>query len=111
VVLGGGPRAVVLLDEPTRGMDREHKARLARRLRSLATGGAAVVVATHDTEFAAQCAERAVLLGAGVVIADGPTKELLGGGWHFSTEVARALEGAALTPEEGARALREELVR
>jgi ABC-type hemin transport system ATPase subunit len=91
-------------------MDRPHKAALAERLRTLAGEGAGVVVATHDTEFAATFAHRVVLLGQGVVIADGPPAEVLGTGWHFSTEVARALDGAALTPEEGARALGRELV-
>jgi energy-coupling factor transport system ATP-binding protein len=100
----------VLLDEPTRGMDRPHKAALARRIDSLASSGAAVVVATHDTEFVSSFADRVVLMGQGVVIADGPPAEVLAGGWHFSTEVARALDGAALTPEEGARALGRELV-
>jgi hypothetical protein len=52
-----------------------------------------------------------VLMGQGVVIADGAPGEVLGGGWHFSTEVARVLGGAALTPEEGARLLERELVR
>ena len=100
-----GP-AVVLLDEPTRGMDRIHKDELAARVRQLAEGGAAVMVATHDTEFAASLANRIVLLGQGVVIADGPPEEVLGGGRHFSTEVARVTNGAALLPEEGAELLR-----
>jgi energy-coupling factor transport system ATP-binding protein len=102
VVLAGEAPAVVLLDEPTRGMDRLHKDALAARIRELAEGGAAVMVATHDTEFAAALAERIVLLGQGVVIADGPPGEVLGGGRHFSTEVARITHGAALLPEEGA---------
>ena len=101
VVLGGEP-AVVLLDEPTRGMDRIHKDGLAARIRQFAEGGAAVMVATHDTEFAASLADRIVLLGQGVVIADGPPREVLGGGRHFSTEVARVTNGAALMPDEGA---------
>jgi energy-coupling factor transport system ATP-binding protein len=107
VVLGGGPPAVVCLDEPTRGMDRARKAALAARLRSLATEGSAVLVATHDTEFAAELAERAVLMGQGVVIADGDVRDVLAGGWHFSTEVARVLSGAggALTPAQGASVL------
>jgi energy-coupling factor transport system ATP-binding protein len=108
VVLGGGDPAVVLLDEPTRGMDRIHKDELAARVRELAEGGAAVMVATHDTEFAASLANRIVLLGQGVVIADGPPEEVLGGGRHFSTEVARVTNGAALLPEEGAEILRED---
>ena len=106
VVLAGGPCAAVLLDEPTRGMDRAHKDSLADRIRDLAAGGAAVVVATHDTEFAASFADRVVLLGQGVVIGDGPPAEVLGGGRHFSTEVARVTGGAALLPEEAARVLR-----
>jgi energy-coupling factor transporter ATP-binding protein EcfA2 len=110
VVLGGGTPAVVLLDEPTRGMDRAGKDTLAARVEELAANGAAVMVATHDTEFAARFAARIVLMGQGVVIADGPPDDVLGGGWHFSTEVARALDGAALTPEAGAAALRRELV-
>jgi energy-coupling factor transport system ATP-binding protein len=64
-----------------------------------------VVVATHDTEFAASFADRVVLLGQGVVIGDGPPAEVLGGGRHFSTEVARVTGGAALLPEEAARVL------
>ncbi|HXW58207.1 MAG TPA: ATP-binding cassette domain-containing protein [Solirubrobacteraceae bacterium] len=100
--------AVLALDEPTRGMDREAKARLARELRRRADGGQAVIVATHDPEFAAACAQRAILLADGRVIADGPAAELLAGGWYFATETARILAGAqgALLPEEGAALLR-----
>ena len=113
VVLDGIEPAVVCLDEPTRGMDRAHKDRLAARLEVLAAGGAAVVVATHDTEFAARFAQRVVLMGQGVVIADAPTTEVLSGGWQFATDTARILGEAsgALTPEQGAELLHEELVR
>ena len=111
VVLAGQPRAVVLLDEPTRGMDPARKRALAGRIGELAAGGAAVMVATHDTAFAAEFADRVVLMGQGEVIGDGGPAEVLGTGWHFSTEVARALDGAALTAEEGARLLMEALVR
>jgi len=106
VVLGGDSlNAVVLLDEPTRGMDRLHKQALAERVGQLADQGAAVMVATHDTEFAATLANRIVLLGQGVVIADGDPAEVLGGGRHFSTEVARITNGKALLPDEGAQLL------
>jgi energy-coupling factor transport system ATP-binding protein len=113
VALGGGAAAAVLLDEPTRGMDRAHQAALAERLGSLAAGGAGVLVATHDAEWAATWADRVVLLGTGEVIADGPAAEVLTGGWHFTTDTAR-VTGAALTPEQGAALLTErseELVR
>ena len=63
---------LVALDEPTRGMDRARKDDLVALIGLLADRGAGVVVATHDVEFAAAFAERVVLLGDGVVIADGP---------------------------------------
>jgi energy-coupling factor transport system ATP-binding protein len=113
VVLSGDESpAVVCLDEPTRGMDRTRKDALALRLHELAADGAAVIVATHDPEFAARLAERVVLMGEGELIADGPTAEVLAGGWYFATEVARVLGGAggALTPEQGAAVLERELV-
>jgi energy-coupling factor transporter ATP-binding protein EcfA2 len=93
-------------------MDRSLKDDLAERLHQLADGGTAVLVATHDPEFAAQLAERVVLMGEGEVIADGPVGEVLSGGWYFATEVARVLGGAggALTPDDGLALLRRELV-
>ena len=78
IVLGGGPVAAVLLDEPTRGMDRAHRDALAARIAELAGDGAAVMVATHDTEFTAAFADRVVLMGQGDVIADGTPPEVLG---------------------------------
>jgi len=119
---GEQPPAVVALDEPTRGMDRARKDDLVALIQGLAGGvdlvthevtkstGAAAVVATHDVEFAAAFAERVVLLGEGVVIADGPMEEILSGGWYFATEVARVLDlPGVVTPEQGAAALRGEL--
>jgi energy-coupling factor transporter ATP-binding protein EcfA2 len=109
IVLGGGqPAAVLALDEPTRGMDRAAKRRLGGWLRERAAQGAAVLVATHDAEFAADFADRAVLLADGRTIADGEIAEILAGGWYFATETARILDGAggALTPEQGAALLR-----
>jgi energy-coupling factor transport system ATP-binding protein len=107
IVTDGETPAVLALDEPTRGMDRGGKAELAEELRRRAGEGQAVIVATHDPEFAAACARRAVLLADGRVIADGPTAELLAGGWYFATETARILGGAggALLPEQGAELL------
>jgi energy-coupling factor transport system ATP-binding protein len=109
---------LVALDEPTRGMDRARKDDLVALIEKLAGSvafvtheetkatGAAVVVATHDVEFASQFAERVVLLGDGVVIADGPMAETLSGGWYFATEVARVLDlPGVVTPEQGAAAL------
>jgi energy-coupling factor transport system ATP-binding protein len=102
VVLGDGSQrpAVLCLDEPTRGMDREHRAQLVALLQELV---GAVIVATHDAEFAAAFAERVVLLADGAVIADGTAAAVLCGGSYFATETARILGGAggALTPDQG----------
>ncbi|HEX3974998.1 MAG TPA: ABC transporter ATP-binding protein [Solirubrobacteraceae bacterium] len=98
---GHASPAAVCLDEPTRGMDRDHKQELADLLAGL---GAAVIVATHDPEFAAAFAQRVVLLADGAPIADGTAGEVLAGGSYFATETARILGGAggALTPADGA---------
>jgi energy-coupling factor transport system ATP-binding protein len=97
---------LVALDEPTRGMDRARKHDLCELIEGLAARGAGLLVATHDVEFAAAFAERVVLMGDGVVIADGPAAEVLSGGWYFATEVARVLDlSGVVTPEQGAEVL------
>ncbi len=97
--------AVLCLDEPTRGMDRAAKDALVALLGELEM---AVIVATHDPEFAAAFAQRVVLLADGRVIADGTTGEVLSGGTYFATETARILGGAGgvLLPSEGVALLR-----
>jgi energy-coupling factor transport system ATP-binding protein len=103
---GGAPPGLVALDEPTRGMDRARKDELAELIGRLADDGAAVVVATHDVEFAATFGERVVLLGEGVAIADAGAGEVLSGGWYFATEIARILDAPGIvTPEQGAARL------
>jgi energy-coupling factor transporter ATP-binding protein EcfA2 len=107
---GGELPGVVALDEPTRGMDHARKDDLVGLIGDLAGRGAGVVVATHDVEFASSFAERVVLLGDGVVIADGPMAEILSGGWYFATEVARVLDlPGVVTPEQGAAVLAAEV--
>jgi energy-coupling factor transporter ATP-binding protein EcfA2 len=90
-----GPPALVCLDEPTRGMDRDLKTDLADTLKAL---GTAVLVATHDPEFAAAFADRVILLADGAPIADGTAHEVLTGGTYFATETARI--AGILTPAE-----------
>jgi len=103
---GGEPPGLVCLDEPTRGQDRQRKEDLSGWIGRLAEAGAAVLVATHDVEFAARFATRVLLLARGRVIADGTPHEILGGGWYFATETARITGGLAVTPEGGAELLR-----
>ncbi len=81
--------AVVLLDEPTRGLDYAAKARLAGHLRALGREGRVVAVATHDVEFAAEVADRAVVLADGQVIADGPAREVLAASPAYAPQLAK----------------------
>ncbi|WP_225799656.1 ABC transporter ATP-binding protein [Streptomyces sp. NK15101] len=90
VVLTGRP-PLLLLDEPTRGLDYAAKARLVARLRTLAVEGHAIVLATHDVELAAELAHRVVIVADGEVVADGPTAEVVVSSPAFSPQVAKIL--------------------
>ncbi|MER7051440.1 ATP-binding cassette domain-containing protein [Streptomyces sp. NPDC000351] len=90
VVLTARP-PLLLLDEPTRGLDYAAKARLAGILRGLAAEGHAIVLATHDVELAAELAHRVVLLAEGEVIADGPAADVVMASPSFAPQVAKVL--------------------
>ncbi|MET8564873.1 ATP-binding cassette domain-containing protein, partial [Streptomyces flaveolus] len=90
VVLTARP-PLLLLDEPTRGLDYAAKARLVAVLRGLAAAGHAIVLATHDVELAAELAHRVVLLAEGEVIADGPTAEIVVSSPSFAPQVTKIL--------------------
>ncbi|MEU6400339.1 ATP-binding cassette domain-containing protein, partial [Streptomyces cinnamoneus] len=105
LVLTGRP-ALLLLDEPTRGLDYAAKARLVEILRGLAADGHAVVLATHDVELAAELADRVVILAGGEVVADGPTAEVVVSSPAFAPQVAKVLApGHWLTVGQVAEAL------
>ncbi|PFG39884.1 energy-coupling factor transport system ATP-binding protein [Georgenia soli] len=90
IQLAGRPM-VLLLDEPTRGLDYTGKARLADLLRTLRSGGRTVLLATHDVEFVAGCADRVVLLAGGDLVADAPARSVLHDSATFSPQVAKIL--------------------
>jgi energy-coupling factor transporter ATP-binding protein EcfA2 len=83
--------SVVLLDEPTRGLDYPGKQHLRRLARELAAEGRSVVLATHDVEFVAATADRVVVLAGGEVIADGPTADVVVASPAFAPQVAKVL--------------------
>lgn len=91
VQLVGDP-PVVLLDEPTRGLDYGAKRRLGTIVRERADAGAAVMIATHDVEFAAATVERVVVMAGGDVVADGPARAILCGSPTFAPQVAKVLD-------------------
>jgi energy-coupling factor transport system ATP-binding protein len=97
---------VLLLDEPTRGLDYRAKAALGAYLTGLAHDGLAVCVATHDVEFAAAVADRVVVMAAGEVVAEGPADEILLASTIFAPQVAKVLGlPGLLTPADVAAAL------
>ncbi|MGY5031426.1 ABC transporter ATP-binding protein [Streptomyces sp. 900116325] len=90
VVLTARP-PLLLLDEPTRGLDYAAKARLIRVLRDLAAEGHAIVLATHDVELAAELAHRVVILADGEIVADGPTRQVVVSSPAFAPQTAKIL--------------------
>jgi energy-coupling factor transport system ATP-binding protein len=105
IVLAPAPR-LVLLDEPTRGLDYEAKRSLVAVLESLRARGVAVVVATHDVELVAQVADHAVVLAQGEVIASGGAREVVCHTPAFAPQVAKVLSPLPwLTVHEVAGAL------
>jgi energy-coupling factor transport system ATP-binding protein len=83
--------AAILLDEPTRGLDYQAKAGLTAALDRLAGRGHAIVVATHDVEFAARSCDRVVVMAEGEIITDGPAAAVLTASPTFAPQVAKIL--------------------
>ncbi|HTL85622.1 MAG TPA: ATP-binding cassette domain-containing protein [Acidimicrobiia bacterium] len=110
VQLAAAPR-VLLLDEPTRGLDYDAKHHLASMLDDLAADGHAIVVSTHDVEFVARATHRVLLMAEGELIGDGPTAEVVVGSPSYAPQITKILAphpwltveqlraAGALTPE------------
>ncbi|MFJ8403488.1 ABC transporter ATP-binding protein [Streptomyces microflavus] len=90
IQLTAAPR-VLLLDEPTRGLDYRAKTQLISMVDELAAGGRSVVISTHDVEFAARAADRVVVMAEGDIVADGPTTEVIVASPVFAPQVAKIL--------------------
>ena len=105
VQLAAAPR-VVLLDEPTRGLDEAAKRRVGEVVRELAAQGRAVVLATHDVELVAAVADRVVVMAQGRLVADGPTAEVVASSPAFAPQTAKVLAPQPwLTPQQVRAAL------
>ncbi|WP_327655287.1 ABC transporter ATP-binding protein [Streptomyces sp. NBC_00483] len=90
IVLTAAP-PLLLLDEPTRGLDYAAKSRLVAILRKLAAEGHAIVMATHDVELAAELTHRVAILADGEIVADGPTPDIVTSSPSFAPQVAKIL--------------------
>jgi iron complex transport system ATP-binding protein len=90
---------IVVVDEPTAGLDPRHALDAVTRLQALARDGKLVIAALHDLTLAARYATRVIALKNGRVIGDGPisetlTPELLEALFDVSARVARTPAGA-----------------
>ncbi len=88
IQLAASPR-VVLLDEPTRGLDYATKSHLATMLRALAARGTCIIVATHDVEFAASATDRTIVMADGDIIADASTRQACTASPTFAPQLAK----------------------
>lgn len=84
----GSPK-LLLLDEPTRGMDELLKSKLIQYLKRFTAEGGAVVMATHDVELVGTAADRVVLLSDGEVVASGERRKVLVRAMFFSPQINR----------------------
>jgi energy-coupling factor transporter ATP-binding protein EcfA2 len=92
-VLVGDPE-LILLDEPTRGLDYEQKRALARFLQGLRVANGnnqssrkTILMVTHDVELVAQCAERVILMGDGEIVVDGSVRQVMNGSQVFTSQI------------------------
>lgn len=104
-VLAGDPQ-LLLLDEPTRGMDPWHKRQLGEVIRRLQDRGVAIVMATHDVELAAELATNVAMLGDGGVVAYGAPEAVLADSLTYSTQVNKVFGHGWLTVDQVLAAIR-----
>lgn len=79
---------ILILDEPTRGLDYAAKRALAKQLNSLRTADRSVLLATHDIEFVAMVADRVLVLEDGAIVQDSSPLDVLGAGKELASQIA-----------------------
>ena len=84
---------VLILDEPTRGMDQKLKNSLMQYLKEYKKAGNTVIMVTHDVELVAEHAERVVLLSEGQIVVDGDKRKVLSRALLFSPQINRVVQG------------------
>lgn len=94
---------ILLLDEPTKGMDGQMKMRLGRLVTLLKEQGKAILIVSHDIEFAARFSDRCALLFRGEIVTQGAPREFFSGNYFYTTAAAKLsrgmLSGAVLCEE------------
>ena len=90
-VLAANPQ-LLILDEPTRGLDYELKKTLMHRLKTYQQNGGTILLITHDIELIAEFGERVILISEGNLVADGTKHEVLSNSLHFSPQINRLIQ-------------------
>ena len=91
-VLASKPK-LLILDEPTKGIDADSKYRLVSILKQLKADGMTIVIVTHDTEFACECADRCALLFRGELVSEAVPRELFSDNNFYTTAISRMTRG------------------
>ena len=94
---------MLLLDEPTKGLDAEFKRVFARIIRRLCARGVCVIMVSHDAEFCASYASRCAMFFDGAIVAEGTPREFFSSGSFYTTSASRMARGllpGAITPED-----------
>ena len=84
---------ILLLDEPTKGLDSAYKRQLAEILKELARNGTAIVFVSHDIEFCAEYADRCAMLFNGEIVSEGSPKEFFNDNGIYTTPINRMSRG------------------
>ena len=92
MLLATHPR-LLLLDEPTKGLDAWYKTKIGNVLRSLTASGITVVIVTPDIEFAAAYADRCALVFRGSVVSSGTPQRFFAENSFYTTSAARMVRG------------------
>jgi energy-coupling factor transport system ATP-binding protein len=97
---------IILLDEPTRGIDYAQKQALVHYLARERTQGRTVIVSTHDVELAAASVDRVIILGDGEIVVDGAAREVMTHSMVFASQINKLLrDDHYLTVEDVLRSL------
>ena len=102
IALSAKPK-ILLLDEPTKGLDNLAKSKICDELKKLRQRGLTVIIVTHDVEFAAQCADRAALFFRGKPVCIDTPRKFFSENIFYTTSVAKIASGVCtglIVPED-----------
>lgn len=84
---------IILMDEPSKGMDAVSKSSLADIIRNMSGAGKTIIIVSHDIEFVAECTDRCGMLFDGMIVSENSTREFLLNNNYYTTPVVRLTKG------------------